>query len=91
MKNAMVLAGLMSATVAVAETFVAGTGGIDMRLYQTTAEKGFRELPTAEFTIHSYPAAPAIDVDVAKELHEFLGLGASLTDSSAWILAHMDP
>ena len=67
------------------------TGGIDVRLYQTTAEKGFRELPTAEFTIHSYPAAPAIDVDAAKELHEFMGLGASLTDSSAWILANMDP
>ena len=74
-----------------AATYVAGAGGIDVRLFQTTADKGFRELPTAEFTIHSYPGTPALDVDAAKVKHEFLGLGASLTDSSAWILANMDP
>ena len=91
MKALVSLTGLFSAKVILAATFVPGAGGIDVRLYQTTADKGFRELPTAEFTIHSYPAAPAIDVDTAKELHEFLGLGASLTDSSAWILANMAP
>ena len=74
-----------------AAAYVAGAGGIDVRLFQTTAEKGFRELPTAEFTVHSYPAAPALDVDAAKARHEFLGLGASLTDASAWILASMEP
>ena len=85
----MSLAGLFFAKVTLAAAFVPGAGGIDVRLYQTTADKGFRELPTAEFTIHPYPAAPAIDVDTARGLHEFLGLGASLTDSSAWILANM--
>ena len=85
----MSLAGLFFAKVTLAAAFVPGAGGIDVRLYQTTSDKGFRELPTAEFTIHPYPAAPAIDVDTARELHEFLGLGASLTDSSAWILANM--
>ena len=84
-------AGVLLAGPALAEAYVPGAGGIEVRLYQTTAKKGFRELPTAEFTIHPYPAAPAIDVDTAKELHEFVGLGASLTDASAWILAHMEP
>lgn len=91
MKTVTLLTGLLSAGAAVAGAFVPGAGGIDVRLFQTTAEKGFREIPTAEFTIHPYPAAPAIDVDAAKVRHEFLGLGASLTDSSAWILANMDP
>ena len=53
-------AGVLLAGPVLAEAYVPGAGGIDVRLYQTTAAKGFRELPTAEFTIHPYPAALAV-------------------------------
>ena len=71
--------------------FVPEEGGGGLRLFQTTESKDFREIATPGFTPHPYPAAEALDADAARPLHEFLGLGASLTDASAWILAHMDP
>ena len=73
----------------IAAAFVASEGGEELRLYQTTASKNFREIATSGFTIHPYPAAPALDVDHAKGRHEFLGLGGALTDASAWVLANM--
>ena len=73
----------------VAAAFIASEGGEELRLYQTTASKDFREIATSGFTIHPYPAAPALDVDNAKPMHEFLGLGGAMTDASAWILANM--
>ena len=77
------------ATIALAAAFVAAEGGEELRLFQTTESKDFREIATSGFTIHPYPAVEALDVDAAKEKHEFLALGASLTDASAWILANM--
>ena len=77
------------ATIALAAAFVAAEGGEELRLFQTTESKGFREIATSGFTIHPYPAVEALDVDAAKERHEFLALGASLTDASAWVLANM--
>jgi len=72
-----------------AAAFVAAEGGEELRLFQTTEAKGFREIATSGFTIHPYPAVEALDIDAAKEKHEFIALGASLTDASAWILANM--
>ena len=60
-----------------------------LRLFQTTETKDFREIATPGFTVHPYPAVDPLDVDAARPLHEFLALGASLTDASAWILANM--
>lgn len=73
----------------VAAAFVAAEGGTELRLFQTTEAKGFREIPTPGFTIHPYPAVEPLDIDTAKEKHQFLALGASLTDASAWVLANM--
>lgn len=73
----------------ISDAFVASEGGELLRLFQSTPEKDFREIATTGFSIHSYPASPALDVDNAIEKHEFLGLGASLTDASAWVLANM--
>ena len=73
----------------IAAVFVAAEGGEELRLFQTTESKDFREITTSGFTIHPYPAVKALDVDTAKEKHEFLALGASLTDASAWVLANM--
>ena len=77
------------ANIMLAAAFVAAEGGEELRLFQTTAAKDFREIATSGFTIHPYPAVEALDVDAAKEMHEFLALGASLTDASAWVLANM--
>lgn len=76
-------------TALLAAAFVAAEGGEELRLFQTTESKDFREIATPGFTIHPYPAVEALDIDKAIERHEFLGLGASLTDASAWILANM--
>ena len=73
----------------IAAAFVAAEGGEELRLFQTTESRDFREIATSGFTIHPYPAVKALDVDAAKERHEFLALGASLTDASAWVLANM--
>ena len=76
-------------TSLLAAAFVAAEGGEELRLFQTTEAKDFREIATSGFTVHPYPAVEALDVDSAKEKHEFLALGASLTDASAWVLANM--
>ena len=74
---------------AFSEAYVAEEGGETLKLFQTTEAKDFREIATSGFTIHPYPAVEALDIDAAKEKHEFLALGASLTDASAWVLANM--
>ena len=79
----------MNCIALLAAAFIAAEGGEELRLFQTTAEKDFREIATSGFTIHPYPAVKALDVDAATARHEFLALGASLTDASAWILANM--
>ena len=66
-----------------AAAYIAGEGGVELRLFQTTAAKDFREIPTPGFAAHPYPAVKPLDVDAAKEKHPFLGLGASLTDAAA--------
>lgn len=71
--------------------YVAEEGGETLRFFQTTATRDFREIPTPGFTVHPYPGVDALDVDAAVAKHRFLGLGAALTDASAWILAHMAP
>ena len=83
----MTALGLVSSLLAAA--FVASEGGEELRLFQTTEEKGFREIATPGFTIHPYPCIEPLDVDAAVAKHEFLALGASLTDASAWVLANM--
>ena len=79
----------VSATTAHVSAYVRSEGGEELRLFQTTEAKNFREIATPGFTIHPYPAVEALDVDAAVEKHWFLALGASLTDASAWVLANM--
>jgi glucosylceramidase len=79
----------MNIIAILAAAFVMAEGGEELRIFQTTESKDFREIATSGFTIHPYPAVEALNVDAAKEKHEFLALGAALTDASAWILANM--
>lgn len=71
--------------------YVAAEAGETLELWQTTETRDFRQIATPGFTPHPYPAVEPLDIDAAKPLHEFLGLGASLTDASAWVLANMEP
>ncbi len=66
-------------------------GGIAVRAWQTTAAKPFREIFTTPFTRHAYGDKAPLDVDAAVEDQPFLGVGASMTDSSAWLLSRMTP
>ena len=79
----------MNMIAILASAFVMAEGGEELRLFQTTESKDFREITTSGFTIHPYPAVEALNIDAAEEKHEFLALGAALTDASAWILANM--
>ena len=77
-------------TIVLAAAYIAGEGGVELKLFQTTPAKDVREIATPGFTIHPYPAVRALDIDGAKEKsHRYLGLGASMTDAAAWVLANM--
>ena len=69
-------------------SYIPAEGGETLRLFQTTESKAFREIATPGFAPHPYPAVEPLDI-AAVERHPFLGLGASLTDASAWVLANM--
>ncbi len=70
-------------------SYIAAEGGETLRLFQTTEQRDFREIATPGFAPHPCPAVEALDIDAAVAKHPFLGLGASLTAASAWILANM--
>jgi len=83
------LCGVVLPGGAIAETYLPGEGDFEVSVYQTTGVRGFRELPTTPFTVHSYTNRPPIDVDRAEVRSTYSGLGVSLTDASAWVLAQM--
>ena len=70
-------------------TFVPQEGCIPVKAYQTTAEKPFHGITTTPFTPHLYCDREAVDIDAAREGHEYMGLGVSMTDASCWLLAQM--
>ena len=56
----------MNIIAILASAFVMAEGGEELRLFQTTESKDFREIATSGFTIHPYPAVEALNVDAAK-------------------------
>lgn len=70
-------------------TYLPNEGDIAVRVWQTTAAKPFREIRTTPFTRHAYGDKAPLDVDSAVEDQPFLGVGASMTDASAWLLSQM--
>ncbi|MGN0833038.1 MAG: hypothetical protein ACI4RD_05260 [Kiritimatiellia bacterium] len=74
---------------ATARTYLPGEGNVEVSVYQTTGVRGFRELPTTPFTPHAYTNRPPIEIDAAEERSTYRGLGVSLTDASAWLLAQL--
>ena len=72
-------------------TYLPDEGDIAVRAWQTTEKKPFREVFTTPFTHHPYGDKAPLDVDAAVEDQPFLGVGASMTDASAWLLSRMLP
>ena len=82
---------LAVAAMASAGTYLPGEGDIDVRVFQTTETRAFRELDTSPFTGHLYTNRAPIDVDAAEVRGTYRGLGVSMTDASAWILSKLAP
>ena len=74
-----------------AATYLPGEGNFDVSVYQTTGERGFREVLTSPFTVHAYTNRVPIDVDAAEVRGRFRWLGVSMTDASCWLLSRMKP
>lgn len=75
---------MISVLPIIAAAFIASEGGEELRLYQTTASKDFREIATSGFTIHPYPAAPALWMWKALETELALSSFAIPTVSTCW-------
>lgn len=66
--------------------------GIDIKMLQTTENRPLREIKnTVPFSPHCAIAVPSIDLDNAKESHEFTGLGVSFAEASCKLLCELSP
>lgn len=90
-KRLILATAAFAALAAQAETYFPGEGSYEVSMWQTTADRPFRELPTSPFTPHVYTNRTPIAVDKAEVRGRFSWLGASLTDASAWVLSQMPP
>lgn len=86
---ACVAAGVVG--VSLAETYLPGEGGVSVRVWQTSGKHPFREVPNTPFSPHLYTDAAPLEVDAAKEVAPYLGVGVSMTDASAWLLSQLTP
>lgn len=62
----------------------------DVAVWITTADHRItlEASSPAQFKVGNRANAPRIDIDDAKQFQEIVGFGASLTDSSAWLIQH---
>ena len=66
--------------------------GIDIKMLQTTENRPLREIKNiVPFSPHCAIAVPSIDLDNAKESHEFTGLGVSFAEASCKLLCELSP
>ncbi len=66
----------------------------DVAVWITTADHNttLAASTPARFVADASPTSPRIEVDDSKRFQEMVGFGASLTDSSAWLIQHkLDP
>ena len=81
------IVGIASAT---AESYVPREGEVKFKMLQTTDSKAIHEVRNTPFTKHYYSLYETIDLDAAKPMHEYLGVGVSMTDASCWLLSQVD-
>ena len=86
------LAMLSFCFMAMAESYVPREGEVKFKMLQTTENRAIHEVRNSPFTKHyySHPSYKIIDLDAAKPMHDYLGIGASMTDASCWLLSQVD-
>ena len=85
------MTGLLFSALTLAGTYLPGEGNFDVSVWQTTGERGFREILTSPFTVHAYTNRAPIDVDAAEVRGKFSWLGVSMTDASCYLLSRLAP
>lgn len=73
-----------------AQSYVPREGEVKFKMLQTTEDKEICEVRSTPFTKHAYTYYETIDLDAAKPLHDYLGIGVSMTDASCWLLSQVD-
>ncbi len=67
-----------------------GAAGAEIRMYQTTGQRPFREIKnTVPFSPHRAVAVPVLDLDGAGVSHEFKGLGVSFAEASCKLISEL--
>jgi glucosylceramidase len=89
-KTLLLLLSIVGIASATAESYVPREGEVKFKMLQTTNSKAIHEVRNTPFTKHSYSLYETIDLDAAKPMHEYLGVGVSMTDASCWLLSQVD-
>ncbi len=63
--------------------------GVETKLYRTEEGGEMREVVSNFWSPHAIPRAHLVDLDAAKEGHDFLGLGVSFPESSVYLLSRL--
>ena len=88
----LILALLSFATTAtaLAQSYVPRDGEVKFTMLQTTESQAIHQVCSTPFTKHYYSLYETIDLDAAKPMHDYLGIGVSMTDASCWLLSQID-
>lgn len=81
---------IMATTMVSAQSYVPREGEVKYTMLQTTESQEIHNVRTTPFTKHAYTYYETIDLDAAKPLHDYLGIGVSMTDASCWLLSQVD-
>ena len=81
---------LLLAIQSTAQSYVPRDGQIRHQVLQATKDRPIHAIKTVPFTPHHYALFQSIDLDTAKPMHEYTGIGVSLTDASCWLLSEMN-
>ncbi len=77
-------------TSVAAQSYVPRDGEVKFKMLQSTKDSDIHEVRSTPFTKHAYSLYETIDLDAAKPMHEYLGVGVSMTDASCWLLSQVD-
>ena len=80
----------MAVASASAESYVPREGEVKFTMLQSTEDQAIHEVRSTPFTKHAYSYYETIDLDAAKPMHDFLGIGVSMTDATCWLLSQID-
>ena len=88
----LILALLSFATTAtaLAQSYVPREGEVKFTMLQSTEDQAIHEVRSTPFTKHAYSYYETIDLDAAKPMHDYFGIGVSMTDASCWLLSQID-